>query len=236
MFKVIQEEKKISSKTDPKHIHKTRTLGIPSAQWPLVEKFMRFIPSQGRKKSSDVKTKQAVRFPLLPSLQWQSINLDAVNQFLIVLLIGLLAAVVHYAVNRRPDMEAMIETIFNISFKKIEGVPPETFPAVAFYLEQVQTRDIFNPAPEIKEEVIAAPPPPSPPPPPEPQLPKKAKGLKVVGIAWGESPKVMIKDEATQEVYFVQKGDTIGKTGIEVRTILKDKVVVGYQDEEMDLL
>ena len=28
----------------------------------------------------------------------------------------------------------------------------------------------------------------------------------------------------------------IGTTGIEVKTILKDRVIIGYEDEEMELL
>lgn len=57
--------------------------------------------------------------------------------------------------------------------------------------------------------------------------------LKLVGILWSDSPQAMIENTKEQKTYFVSKGDKIGD--IDVRNILKDRVVVGKGTEEWDL-
>ncbi|MDP3790870.1 MAG: hypothetical protein Q8R38_02375 [Candidatus Omnitrophota bacterium] len=57
--------------------------------------------------------------------------------------------------------------------------------------------------------------------------------LKLVGILWSDNPQAMIENSKEQKTYFVTKGDKIGD--IEVRNILRDKVVVGRGAEEWEL-
>ena len=45
----------------------------------------------------------------------------------------------------------------------------------------------------------------------------------------------MIQDAATQEIYFLKKDDLVGKTEIKVKDILRDKIVISYGEEEMEL-
>lgn len=57
--------------------------------------------------------------------------------------------------------------------------------------------------------------------------------LKLVGILWSDNPQAMIENSKEQKTYFVSKGDKIGD--IEVRSILRDKVIVGKGAEEWEL-
>ncbi len=57
--------------------------------------------------------------------------------------------------------------------------------------------------------------------------------LKLVGILWSDNPQAMIENSKEQKTYFVSKGDRIGD--IEIRNILRDKVIVGKAAEEWEL-
>jgi DNA-binding transcriptional regulator LsrR (DeoR family) len=64
-------------------------------------------------------------------------------------------------------------------------------------------------------------------------LREKAKTLKVVGIAWGETPVAMIEDTTTRETFFLKALQSIG--GIRVKAVLKDRVILSYENAEHDL-
>lgn len=57
--------------------------------------------------------------------------------------------------------------------------------------------------------------------------------LKLVGILWSDNPQAMIENSKEQKTYFVSKSDRIGD--IEIRNILRDKVIVGKGTEEWEL-
>ncbi|MEE8423997.1 MAG: hypothetical protein V3S49_05595 [Thermodesulfobacteriota bacterium] len=109
--------------------------------------------------------------------------------------------------------------------------PPE------FYLDRIKERDIFlkyvEAVPEkkelpVKEEVK-----------PEETnqvIKEKAKNLKLVGIAWGEALEAMIEDGVEGRAYFLKEGESIGKTEVFIKKIYKDRVLLGYQDQELELL
>ena len=133
-------------------------------------------------------------------------------------------------------MKTLMDSISKIKFETPALGDVEAFQPVDYYLQQVRQRDIFNLITKVEKMVIVdEPPPPPPPPPPQPKLKDMAQGFKVVGIAWGTNPKVMIKDNKTQEIFFLKEGETLGKTAIVVKTIQRDKIILGYEDEEMDL-
>ena len=109
------------------------------------------------------------------------------------------------------------------------------------YLKEVDARDIFNPAPAPrpkKPEPKAIPLQPLKPlPPPQSNamqvLQEKIKTLKLVGISWGEDPVAMIEDTTKKETNFLKAGQSINE--IQVKTILRDKVVLSYKDAEYDI-
>lgn len=243
LFRVIQEDKKTSAAA--KNAGPTIGQGAPGSwrqglgQWRAKIAVWKIFSPRTEK---DPKASHAL-FALPVQLQGvdsvkqlfsNGIDLNVVNRMLVAVLVGLTAIVGHQVFRKQFRIEELMAAVSKIKFETSESKTIEDFQPAAYYLELVQERDMFNPATKV-EKVVIKPPEPPPPPPPKPQLQDMAKGLKMVGIAWGTSPKAMIKDEATQEIYFLQEKELIGKTQIEVRTILRDKVIIGYEQEEMGL-
>ncbi len=159
------------------------------------------------------------------------IDLNILNKIFIAVLAGLAVIIGQQAFYKKLRIEELMAVVSRITFKAPAPKAIEDFQPVAYYLDQARQRNIFRPAIEVEKAVII----PLEPAPPQPKLQDMVRGLKMVGIAWGASPKAMIKDETTQEIYFLREKELIGKTRIEVRMILRDRVIVGYEQEEMEL-
>lgn len=177
--------------------------------------------------------------PLLPAVfSAQKIELKSINQVLALVLAGLIALTVYFGFSERPSVASVSASVAKIKFQDLEDKAITPFQELAFYLDQFKKRDIFNEYEEPKPPppVVVPVEPPPPPPPPKVTIQEKAKNFKLIGISWGDHPKAMIKDEATAEVYFLDKGQKIKGTDIEVRKILKDQVIIGSEDDEMKML
>ncbi len=161
------------------------------------------------------------------------IDLDAVNKVLTGALVLLMVYAVTVAVYKKSSIGKLMQTISRIRFEKLDQQAVEPYQPVDYYLGQVRGRDIFNPAGEVKTQAMPEPLP--PPEPPRPKLKEMVSGLSVVGIAWGEVPKAMIQNASTQEIYFLKKGDMIGKTEIKVKDIFRNKIIISGGQEEMEL-
>ncbi|MBI3617709.1 MAG: hypothetical protein HY210_05780 [Candidatus Omnitrophica bacterium] len=161
------------------------------------------------------------------------IDLDSVNKVLTGVLVLLIVYAIIAAVNKKSSIGKLMQSISHIKFEKSTSGAIEAYQPVDYYLGQVRGRDLFNPVGEVRTRVM--PEPLAPPEPPKPKLKEMVGGLSVVGIAWGETPKAMIQDAATQEIYFLKKDDLIGKTEIKVKDILRGKIVISYGEEEMEL-
>ncbi|MCX5667435.1 MAG: hypothetical protein NTY34_03890 [Candidatus Omnitrophica bacterium] len=98
--------------------------------------------------------------------------------------------------------------------------------ALSNYTEIVSQRDIFNIG-SIKQ----------PPTPMAPSAVSKAveatQRLKLVGISWSGDPEVMIEDEAALRTFFVKRGQMVGP--VKVQAVFKDKVILSYEGEEIEL-
>jgi len=161
------------------------------------------------------------------------IDLDSVNKVLTGILVVLMVYAMTVAISKKSGITKLMQTISHIKFEQSAASGIEAFQPVDYYLGQVRSRDIFNPLGEVKTQVVPELLP--PPAPPKPKLKEMVTGLSVVGIAWGETPKAMVQDSATQDIYFLKKGDSIGKTEIKVKDILRSKIVVSYEEEELEL-
>lgn len=100
---------------------------------------------------------------------------------------------------------------------------------VAYYLEKISTRDIFKMGPKKTQT-------------PPAQDAGKEQGsrileatqhLKLVGISWSNDPDAMIEDTRAIRTFFVKRGQMIGD--IRVQAIFKDKVILTYSGEEIEL-
>ena len=126
---------------------------------------------------------------------------------------------------RRLDLKHFTSRIANQKSRDFgKSVTPEVRPFL-YYLEMVQRRDIFSPV-KLKSSVD-----------PEDEA-KKAmatllKDLKLVGISWGSDPEVIIEDTKANKTYFLKAGDSAGSFKID--NILKDKVVLEFEGQKMEL-
>jgi len=204
-----------------------------------------FTKSSGKEKQpAGVITPVAGRKPalarVLEALSLQRLDLKTVNRALMAVLAGLVVLTFYVIFRDRPDVASLKAAVQKINFGDAAPEQAAPFQDEVYYVEQAKKRDIFNIFVEKKEPVavVEEAPPPSPPPPPEPPkvpIEDKAKGLKLIGISWGASPKAMIKNEKTQEVLFVAQGDVVQDTEVTVQEITKDEVILASGEDTMSL-
>ncbi|MFA5356673.1 MAG: hypothetical protein WC301_04640 [Candidatus Omnitrophota bacterium] len=95
---------------------------------------------------------------------------------------------------------------------------------VSFYLDKVENRDIFKMGP--KNPAVAKGEPSS-------KAIEATKHLKLVGISWSDNPDAMIEDSKAVRTFFLKRGQMIGD--VKIVAIFKDKVVLNYAGEDIDL-
>ena len=97
----------------------------------------------------------------------------------------------------------------------------------AYYLEKARARDIFKmglsgvaDAKQIPKMPVS-------------KIVEVSKNLKLVGISWSQDPDVIIEDTRAGRAYFLKRGQVIND--FKVKAIFKDKVILRYQEEEIEL-
>ena len=125
-------------------------------------------------------------------------------------------------VNKKSSLEFEIK-------KFTASVLPETslLKVVSYYLEKASARDIFKmglTSVVDKEKVAKV---------SISKIAEASKNLKLVGISWSEDPDVIIEDTKAEMAYFLKKGQMIND--FKVKAVFKDKVILSYQGEEMEL-
>ena len=163
------------------------------------------------------------------------LDLKSVNQAFSLILVGLIALTVYVAFGEHPSISSVTAAASKVKFRNLEDKVITSFEELAVYLDQIKQRDIFNKFTKPEPPPVVKPKEP-PPPPPKVTIQDRARGLKLMGISWGRDPKVIIMNESTQEVLFVEEGQKIKGTELRVREILKSKVVIGFEEEQMDML
>ena len=113
------------------------------------------------------------------------------------------------------------------SFKASSLREPSILKEASYYLDKVKKRNIFAMVvekPKVKEKeekkLIK-------------EVEEKTKDLKLVGIAWSDNPDAMIEDTKVKKTYFVKQGDIIN--GVRIERIFRDKVVLTYKGEKIEL-
>ena len=99
--------------------------------------------------------------------------------------------------------------------------------AVSYFLEKVRQRDIFKMGhkEQVTSEVAIKN--------PSSTIIEATQHLKLVGISWSNDPDAMIEDTKASRTFFVKRGQLIGE--IKVQAIFKDKIVLSYAGEEIEL-
>ena len=126
-----------------------------------------------------------------------------------------------------------LEKMSGLKFKIGEGETPSSTPAtsalkksVSHYLDKVSRRNIFEmqarrPTLDVAKQE------------PTSKIVQETKHLKLVGISWSADPVAMIEDGRSYKTFFSKRGQMIGK--VRVEAIFKDKVVLSYDEEEVEL-
>jgi type II secretory pathway component PulC len=118
---------------------------------------------------------------------------------------------------------------FEIKKIAASSVIPEAslLKAASFYLEKARTRDIFKmglASVAESKEILKT---------PISKIAEASQYLKLVGISWSEDPDVIIEDTKSKRAYFLKRGQIIND--FEVKAIFKDKVILSYNGEEIEL-
>lgn len=98
----------------------------------------------------------------------------------------------------------------------------------AYFLEKIRAKDIFRMGGQKALASQAAPQAETP-----SKLSEAAGHLKLVGISWSNDPDAMIEDTTALRTFFIKRGQTIGE--FKVQAIFKDKVILSYGGEEIEL-
>ncbi len=161
----------------------------------------------------------------------EQLNVKVVNRFLgflialflIYFFSNLLASLIN--LNKIPHLES------EISVEKIQDTlpqPPGLKKAVSYYSDKARERNFFamgwkkanSLKPGIKQAASA-------------KTLEAAGNLKLVGISWSNDPDAMIEDSKAVRTFFVKRGQMVGEA--KVSAIFKDKVVLSYDGEEVEL-
>lgn len=101
--------------------------------------------------------------------------------------------------------------------------------AASYYLEKARGRDIFRMGigqggladNSGRKETTS-------------KITEATQHLQLVGIAWSDDPDVMIEDTRAKQTLFLKKGQLI-ENKIKVQAVFRDKVILSYQQEEIEL-
>lgn len=172
--------------------------------------------------AKDIVRKPGAVFPGSPV----QLELKTVNIALSVVLLILVMGAVYYAAAGRPKISRMI------SAARIQGplssISTEitTLKPTEFYTDDAHRRNIFSPSQRVAEE---------------PRAPaREEKGtpdgeLNLRGIAWSDVPKALIQAGKENKLYILKEGQAVGTTGIKVKKILRNKVVMVQGEREFEL-
>lgn len=157
------------------------------------------------------------------SFRIEDIDLKLVNKGLCVILSLLMLLMVYYAL-KRPNLTKITGSVFEAGYQIRNSKPIDTFKPLTFYVEQARKRDIFHPAESAISGSVSY------------NLGGLTKDLSVAGIYQpaGKPPEAMIEDKTAKRTYFLKTGDMI--KGIKVKAILKDRIILQYGEEEVELL
>jgi len=156
-------------------------------------------------------------------------DLKAVNRFLavvIVVSIFYLMNTIYFSITglkKIPGLKSSSqESTKNAHFKEVAALKQ----TAAYYLDKIRQRDIFKIGAKkaVKETTQV---------PPTPIIVEATQYLKLVGISWSNDPDAMVEDTRALRTFFVKRGQMIGQVKIEA--IFKDKVVLSYGGEEVEL-
>jgi|GEM_PF-604409 len=156
-------------------------------------------------------------------IKLDDIDFKKVNAFLCIILAVLILLTAYYAL-KRPNLSKVTGVAFEGGYQVRNSKSIATFKPLTFYAEQARKRDIFHPVTSAIKGIAGS------------GLQALTKDLGLAGIYQpvGKPLEAMIEDKAAKKTYFLKEGDEI--KGMKVKSILKDRVILQYGEEEMELM
>ena len=126
------------------------------------------------------------------------------------------------------ELKRASNLIFKFDQKDIgEPEPATSLEILSHYVDKVRSRDIFNlgtaAVQKAQEEAAQVTP-----------AAEVKQTFSLVGISWSEDPEAMIEDVEAKRTHFVRRGQVIDEK-VKVVSILKDRVILNYDGEEVEL-
>jgi len=121
---------------------------------------------------------------------------------------------------------------FQIKVNKSSGGTSSTvrsfLQSASYYLDKAREKDIFRKGMKkimaVSGVVKTA----------SQKMLEATQNYRLVGISWSEDPDVMIEDTKTQRTFFLKKGQII-ENDIVLKGVFKDRIILGYAGEEVEL-
>jgi type II secretory pathway component PulC len=198
---------------------------IPRAKAKL--KFLSlFSPPALKARFSYLKLKFKGGFSLknLTHLEFRLVN-RVLELFIFLLLFYLISSLIISVanLNKKSSLEFKIKKMASATgFSEVSLLKVSSY-----YLEKARARDIFKMGlggvAEAKQVTRT----------PVSKIAEATQNLKLVGISWSEDPDVIIEDTKAGRAYFLKRGQTIND--FTVKAVFRDKVILSYQGEEIEL-
>lgn len=163
--------------------------------------------------------------------RYRHINLRVINRFLGVAVAALLFIFLNNIFISLANLKKTHPELKANGDMKIAGIHEVSVSTktASYFLEKVRQRDIFSMGAQEEGSQVTA---------------VKSKGptlgiieatkhLRLVGISWSADPDAMIEDTAAVRTFFIKRGQMIDD--VKVEAIFKDKIVLRYSGEEIEL-
>jgi len=191
-----------------------------------------------KKSSKDIKDPDASKTPVKNLIEWfrgicskrkwslSELNLKLVNGLLAALLAALVIFLAADFIASRPDLKKIYPKVSDLAASiPLNKGSISLLEPVSNYITASKKRDIFNPLPVTLPEKLKENP---------SLLIDLIKDLRLVGIYWSEDPEAMIENAKEKKTYFLKIGQII--KGVKIKAILKDRVILEYNNEETELM
>lgn len=160
------------------------------------------------------------------------LNVKGLNAILIFLLCILLVCFMANLISSMIDIMGMARLKLSgkegLKEAQLTGPVPGIGKSMEYYLGKVSRRNIFKISPEyvaVAQPSYAG---------TASKAAEVTDRFKLVGISWSKNPDAMIEDTQALRTFFVKIGQMIGSS-VKVQVILKDRVILLYNGEEVEL-
>jgi len=206
------------------------------------EKLLKLIENPAADKAAKPLAKKSFRLPVNPpnlfkfkfarqcavaladKLKFYLVNLKIINRGAAVISGVMTVFLIFDFIKSAPDLSRIYSPDFAAAPKTAQAQESKML-KLQDYLGEFAKRDIFHFIPVTKVEKAQE---------GKDLLASVTAHLKLVGIIWSQNPQAMIEDKKENKTLLVNEGDSIGD--IEIKQILRNKVILGFQNNEIELL